>query len=102
MNDFFEMHLFFFVTTIVVVLMGVFLVLILIKIFQILSHVEKISRDVSEESALLRQDLQEVRLKILEEGFKFRHLLSFFRGTMRFFMGSEPKKEGKKSRSKGV
>jgi len=102
MNDFFEMHLFFFVTTIVVVLIGIFIVLILFKLWQILGHVEKISREVSEESVLLRQDIHEARLSIQAEGFKLKHIISFFRGSLRYFMGKDTKKEGKKTRSKVV
>jgi len=70
MSQFLEMDIFFLVTTIVVIAIGVFLVLILMRIWRILGHVENISKDVSEESALLRDDIGDLREKIRVEGFK--------------------------------
>ena len=98
MNSFIQMNIFFFVTTIVVILLGILSTLILFKVFQILKYVEMITRDVSEESALLRRDIQEARLSIQMEGFKFKQLLSIFRGSLGRFVGKAPKKESKKDK----
>jgi hypothetical protein len=82
MNDFVQMHIFFFVTTIAVVIVGVLLAIILFRIYQILSHVEDISREISEESTLVRADIADLRSNVRNQGFKMKFLSSFFRSTL--------------------
>ena len=85
MTEFVKMDIFFFITTIVVVVLGVLMVLILLRVWQILGHVERISRDVSEESALLRSDIATLRSDIRIQGFKFRHLKTLFSSALKRF-----------------
>lgn len=82
MTDFIQMHVFFFVTTIAVVVVGILLAIILFRVYQILSHVEDISREVSEESVLMRADIAHVRGNIRAQGFKMKFLSTFFRSTL--------------------
>lgn len=83
MSQFVEMDIFFFITTVVVISIGVLLVVILLRIWRILGHVEDISRDVSEESSLLRGDVAELRMKIKTEGFKLMHFQSLFASVVK-------------------
>jgi hypothetical protein len=93
MSQFLEMDIFFLVTTIVVIAIGVFLVLILMRIWRILGHVENISKDVSEESALLRDDIGDLREKIRVEGFKVFTLGAFLNKAFKRFTGRSGKRQ---------
>lgn len=89
MSDFARMDFFFFVTTVVVIVVGILIALILFRIWRILGHVEKISHEVSEESALLRVDVAQMRENIRREGFKLTHLTRFFRSVVAHFGGKK-------------
>ena len=95
MSQFLEMDIFFIVTTIVVIGIGVLFVVILLRIWRILGHVEKISKDVSEESALLREDIGDLRTKIYREGFKIFTLGTFLNKAFKRFTG----RSGRRQRS---
>lgn len=91
MNSFLEMDVFFFITTIVVIAIGVLLVVILLRIWRILGHVEDISKDVSAESALLRDDIADLRASIRTNGLKMSYLKTFFSHALKRFTG-KPRK----------
>ena len=91
MNDFLKMDIFFIVTTLVVVMLGIVVTLILFRVWRILGYVEEISRDLSEESALLRNDVAEMRARIKTEGFKFVHIGSLFASRVARFWGKKGK-----------
>ena len=91
MNGFVEMDIFFFITTIVVIAIGVLLVFILLRIWRILGHVEEISKDVSQESALMRDDIAELRRKIHTEGLKVGYLKTFLTQAFKRFAGRSRK-----------
>jgi len=93
MSQFLQMDIFFLVTTIVVIAIGVFLVLILMRIWRILGHVENISKDVSEESALLRDDIDDLREKMRTEGFKIFTLGAFLNKAFKRFTGRSGRRE---------
>ena len=89
MNDFLKMDIFFVVTTLVVLMLGIVVTLILFRVWRILGYVEEISRDLSEESALLRNDVAEMRARIKKEGFKFAHIGSLFASRVARFWGKK-------------
>lgn len=91
MNDFLKMDIFFIVTTLVVVMLSVVVTLILFRVWRILGHIETISRDISEESALLREDVAQMRTRIKTEGFKFAHVMSLFSSRVARFWGKKGK-----------
>ena len=91
MNDFLKMDIFFIVTTLVVLMLGIVVTLILFRISRILGHIEDISRDISEESALLRNDVAQMRARIKTEGFKFAHIMSLFSSRVARFWGKKRK-----------
>jgi len=91
MNDFLKMDIFFIVTTLVVLMLGIVVTLILFRVWRILGHVEDISRDISEESALLRNDVAQMRARIKTEGFKFTHIMSLFSSRIARFWGKRGK-----------
>ncbi len=91
MNDFLKMDIFFIVTTLVVLMLGTVVTLILFRVWRILGHVEDISRDISEESTLLRNDVAQMRARIKTEGFKFTHIMSLFSSRVARFWGKRGK-----------
>ena len=70
MSDFLQMNIFFFVTTLVAAGVGVLATLLLYRMWKILGHVEEISREVSEEAALVRADIDTVRTVARTEGLR--------------------------------
>ncbi|OGG55996.1 hypothetical protein A2680_00470 [Candidatus Kaiserbacteria bacterium RIFCSPHIGHO2_01_FULL_55_37] len=91
MNDFLKMDIFFIVTTLAVIMLGIVVTLILFRVWRILGHIEEISRDISEESALLRNDVAQMRARIKSEGFKFSQVLSLFGSRIARFWGKKGK-----------
>lgn len=89
MNDFLKMDIFFIVTTLVVVMLGIVVMLILFRVWRVLGYVEDISRELSEESALLRNDVAEMRARIKSEGFKFAHMAGLFSSRVARFWGKK-------------
>ncbi|MFA7309801.1 MAG: hypothetical protein WC050_02745 [Candidatus Paceibacterota bacterium] len=77
MNDFLKMDVFFVVSTLVVVVVGIFLTIVLIRVFRILGYVEELSKTVSDEAKDVRADVVELRAHIRREGFKLRHVGRF-------------------------
>lgn len=90
------MNVFFFITTIVVIVVGIVTVAILISVWRILKHVEAISKDVSEESALLRDDIAELRSK-MKTGSSVFALGSFLNKAFKRFSG----RSGRRGSSRG-
>ena len=94
MNEFAKMDIFFFITTIIVVAIGILLAIILLRIWRILGHVEDISREVSAESALMRSDIAAWRDRIRIEGFKILHMTDFLKQVGTHFQGLSKKARG--------
>ncbi|RJQ33715.1 hypothetical protein C4568_03910 [Candidatus Parcubacteria bacterium] len=79
MTDFLKMDVFFFVTTFVVIALGVVVFLIGLRIWRILGHVEHISEMAEEETELLKGDIATFRSQVRREGFKFKSLVRMFK-----------------------
>ena len=80
MDEFLKMDIFFAVTTVVVLLGGVFCVVALFYFIKILRSVDNVARNVSEESNSIRGDIGILRTKIRDEGMKLKHFSDFFGG----------------------
>jgi len=93
MTDFAQMHIFFFVTTVAVAVLGLLLAFILFRVYQILSDVEHISHDWSQESALMREDIADLRKNVREKGFKFKNLFDLYSLTLGRFTRKKRKGE---------
>jgi hypothetical protein len=81
MESLLKADIFFFVTTIAVVLVTLCLIYAGYYVIRILRNVEEISEDVKAESQLVREDIGDLRANIREEGMKVKHFTSFFRSV---------------------
>ena len=75
--------IFFFVTTIVVVIVGIALTIALIYLAKVLSDVKDITKEVKEETILFREDIGELRGDIKKEGFRIERLLMFVKNLFK-------------------
>lgn len=91
MDTLIHADIFFFVTTIVVVVIGIVITVALIYLVKIFSDIKAITREVKEETILFRQDLGNLRNDIQREGFRLERLWSFFR-TMIPWKSSEKRR----------
>lgn len=72
------MDIFFFVTTVVVLAVGIFSAYVLWRIGRVLKYVEHISEQAALESDSIRQDLAEMRGDIRQGKGRLKSLFSFF------------------------
>ena len=81
MESLMKADIFFFVTTIGVIAVTVCLVYALYHLIRILRNVDEISEEVKHESHLVREDIQDLRSNIREEGMKVKHFTNFFQSV---------------------
>jgi len=72
------MDVFFVVTTVAVVILGVLVGVVLFYVIRILRNVEHVSERVAEESDNIQSDLRELRSNVRKEGAKMKHFADFF------------------------
>jgi hypothetical protein len=83
MDTLIHADIFFFVTTIAVIVVGAALTVALISLVKVLSDVKKITEEVRDETALFREDLRNLRDDARREGFKLKHIVDFMTGWIR-------------------
>lgn len=81
MDAFLKMDIFFCVTTIVVVVLGVLSCIALYFLIRLFRTLDRIANQVNEETEEIRADLHEMRAKTRREGLRLQHLLTFFGKT---------------------
>jgi len=79
MNEFLKMDMFFFVTTVVVIVLGVFSVCVLWRLERVLKNIEHISEQVALESDTIREDLAEMRSDMKRGKGRLKSLFNFFK-----------------------
>lgn len=85
MDNFLQMNIFFFVTTITVVVLALLAAFALYYLVRILRNVDKLSEAAADESTLLRADIADLRHNVRTEGAKIKHFAEFgkkFAGRM--------------------
>ncbi|MFA6278921.1 MAG: hypothetical protein WCS97_02515 [Candidatus Paceibacterota bacterium] len=78
MNEFLKMDIFFFVTTVVVVVLGAVSAYAIWRVGRVLKHIEHISEQAALESDTIRQDLAGIRSDIRQGKGRLKSLFSFF------------------------
>ena len=92
MDPFLKMDIFFFVTTLVVIALGVILLLIGLRLWRILGHVERIMEIAEEETQLIKEDIADFRSDIRRRGFSIFSVGRFIRSLSAVFTGRSRKK----------
>lgn len=78
MDPFYKQDIFFFITTIAVVLLSLILIVVGIFVIKILNDIRYISKKARAEADLISDDLRDLRQEVKMEGFKIKHALGFF------------------------
>ena len=79
MNDFLKMDIFFFVTTVVVLVLGVVSAYVLWRLGRVMKHIEHISEQAALESDSIRADLAEMRSDIRKGKGRLKSFFSFLK-----------------------
>jgi uncharacterized protein YoxC len=77
MDTLIHADIFFFVTTIAVVVVTIALIVALIYLIRVLRQIEEIGKEIKAETVLVREDIHGLRENIRHEGFKLKTLYSF-------------------------
>ena len=77
-NDFYQMHVFFFISSVGFALLTLVLVVALIYIIKILRDIKYISQKAKNEADILSGELSELRQNVREQGAKLKYFTSFF------------------------
>lgn len=78
MNDFYQMHVFFFISSAVAIVLGLIFAVILIYTVKILKDIKYISKKAKTEADIISGELTELRENIKEQGSKLKFFSSFF------------------------
>jgi len=78
MNDFTQMHIFFFIASVAAVTLAILLAVMISFIIKILNDIRYISGRAREEVDLIADDLSDLHDKVHSGGFKFRYIASLF------------------------
>jgi hypothetical protein len=95
MDTLIHADIFFFVTTIVVVIVGIALTVTLIYLAKVLSDVREITKQAKEEILLFREDIKDLRGDIKHEGFRAERFFMFVKNLFKK-ANVRSKKEAKK------
>jgi hypothetical protein len=93
MDTLIHADIFFFVTTIAVVIVTLLLAIALIYLIKVLNRIKNIAEQIREETVLFREDVHDLRDSVRREGFKLKNIADFAMG----FFG---RKKSKKADSK--
>ena len=83
MDEFLKMDVFFFVTTVAVIVLAFFSAFVLWRLQRVLKNIEHISEQASIESDLIRQDLSDMRGDIRRGKGRVRSLFGFLKKSSR-------------------
>jgi hypothetical protein len=95
MDTLIHADIFFFVTTVVVIVVGIALTVALVYLAKVLSDIKEITKQVKEETVLVREDINGLRNDVKHEGFRAERFLMFIRNLFKK-TGTRSKKETKK------
>jgi hypothetical protein len=79
MDDFFKQDVFFFVTTIAVVVLTILVSILCIRLIRISKKIDYITDKAREQTDLISDDLSKLREDIHSKGLKIKHFLEFWK-----------------------
>ena len=80
MDSLIHADIFFFVTTIAVVLVTIVFTIALFYLIAVLRRVRDVAQEIKDEAVLVREDIHDARKRIEREGFRLKHIVDFFSG----------------------
>lgn len=80
MNSVVQSEIFFFITSVAVVIGGILLCILLIYVILIFRDIRAISKSVKRETELISMDIDAARDHIRKNGLELKSILGFFRG----------------------
>ncbi len=83
MPELIHADIFFLVTTIVTIIIGLALLIAIVYLIQILRDLKHISRKIKEEGEEAIEDFRQWRTEVRTEGFNFSHFFTFFRKLLK-------------------
>lgn len=95
MDTLIHADIFFFVTTIAVIVVGIALVVLIAYLVKVLRSVRKITDMIGDETVLLRRDIGDLRNEIRARGARVAGTVDWFE---RFFGGTKKSRSKKKSK----
>jgi hypothetical protein len=95
MDTLIHADIFFFVTTVAVVIVGIALTIALVYLANVLSDIKEITKQVKEETILFREDIKDLRGDIKHEGFRAERFFIFIKNLFKK-TNTRSKKEIKK------
>jgi hypothetical protein len=99
METLLKADIFFFITSVAVILLTVGAIVALYYVIRILQSVRNISERVEEGSKVLGEDLDELRFKLKTGGVSARLFSGLFRSTRKWFGREAAKRESRKENS---
>ena len=78
METIMKSEIFFFITSIAVVIITILLGVLATYLIRILRNVDDISAKAKDEAGLIKEDIAELRENVKTEGAKVKHLVKFF------------------------
>jgi len=78
MTEFLKQDIFFFVTTIAVIVLSLLMIVVMIYVWKIVSDIKYITKKARREADLIADDIADLRENIRERGFKWRYVFRFF------------------------
>src|SRR3989338_9962565 len=98
MQEIMKADIFFFITTIAVILLTVLVIVALYYVIRIVRNVRDITERMDEGSKALGEDLKELRTQVKSNGFTLRLFSALFRRAGEWISQSSPRK---RTRAKG-
>jgi membrane protein implicated in regulation of membrane protease activity len=92
MNDILHANIFFFITSVAVVVLAILGAVALYYILGILKNIRNISDRAERGSEILAGDMEHLRENIKEEGMRFRHIKKFIKGYAKWFPSEKDRK----------
>ena len=83
MNDFLKQDIFFFVTTIAVVILTILLAILIAYLIKISNDVRYITTKAKSQADLISEDISNLRTDVKEHGAKLKYFASFFSNLMK-------------------
>lgn len=93
MNPIIQANIFFFITSIAVILIAVLIVVLLIYIVLIVKDFRGVSRKIKEETDLIAMDIDSAREHIRQEGADVKSIFDYFKNMMPGMRGRHSKKK---------